>query len=291
MTASRRLCWVVDHIQAPAPPATANPGPRERPPEAPAPASVTPDAWPIVTSHVLDHRQFMSPVSRRLAIVGLMLVAALCVRLGFWQVHRLGERRALNRAAAAAREKPPVDLRGATEWQAESLVNRWVEALGSYDREHEIVLRGQAFQGTPGVHVVTPLRLAGREEAVLVVRGFVPANDAVRAETADLSEPGEVLVRGLGMAMASGRGEPIAHAGSTTWARLDLGALRARIPYPVLPVALQQLPDSALPRSPRRLPVVAPSEGSHLGYAVQWFLFAAMAAAFAILVVGRTRER
>ncbi len=233
----------------------------------------------------------MSSVSRRVAIVGLMLIAALCVRLGIWQVHRLGERKALNRTATAAREKPPVDLRGATEWQAESLVNRWVEARGTYDRSQEIVLRGQAFQGTPGVHVVTPLRLAGRQDAVLVLRGFVPSNDAVRAETGDLSEPGEVVVRGLGLAVASGGGQPIEHAGGTTWARLDLDALRARMPYPVLPVAVQQVPDSALPRSPRRLPVAAPSEGSHLGYAVQWFLFAAMSAAFAVLVVGRTRER
>jgi cytochrome oxidase assembly protein ShyY1 len=31
-----------------------------------------------------------------------------------------------------------------------------------------------------------------------------------------------------------------------------------------------------------------PSEGPHLNYAIQWFLFAAMAAAFAVLVVGRT---
>jgi hypothetical protein len=32
-----------------------------------------------------------------------------------------------------------------------------VEARGVYDREHEIVIRGQALQRTPGVHLLTPL--------------------------------------------------------------------------------------------------------------------------------------
>ncbi len=233
----------------------------------------------------------MSSASRRAAIVFLMLVAAVCVRLGFWQVHRLSDRRALNQAAAAARARPGIDLGTSATWPADSLVHRWVEAVGTYDRSHEIVVRGQAFQGTPGVHVVTPLRLAGRDDAVLVLRGFVPAADAVRAETASLEEPGEVRIKGLATAVASGGGQPIEHAGRTTWARLDLDALRARIPYPLLPVAVQQPPDSALPRSPRRLPVAEPSEGPHLAYAIQWFLFAAMAVAFAVLVVGRTKER
>jgi surfeit locus 1 family protein len=132
---------------------------------------------------------------------------------------------------------------------------------------------------------VTPLRLAEGDSAVLVLRGFVPAADAVRAEVDSLREPGTVRVRGLATPIPSGGGHPVDHAGRTSWARLDLAALRERLPYPVLPVLVRQTPDSALPRSPRRLAPPELSEGPHLSYAVQWFAFAAMTVAFGVLVV------
>jgi surfeit locus 1 family protein len=238
----------------------------------------------------------MSPTTRRITIVGLLLLAALCVRLGFWQVERLSDRRAANQAALAARAKPALELGGGGRWTVDggrwtrALGDRWVKARGVYDREHEIVIRGQAFRGAPGVHIVTPLRLSGSRAAVLVLRGFVPASDAVRAETDSLVEPGTVRVRGLAIPIPSGAGHPIEHAGRTTWARLDLEALRARLPYPLLPVVVRQTPDSSLPRLPRRLPAPELSDGPHLNYAIQWFLFAGMAVAFAVLVVGRTRS-
>lgn len=231
----------------------------------------------------------MSPTTRRIAIVGLMLIAAVCVRLGFWQVERLAQRRAVNEAALAARTKPALDLEASGEWTAERLSDRWVGARGVYDRDHEIVLRGQAFQGAPGVYVVTPLRLVEGEAAVLVLRGFVPAPDAVRADLDSLEEPGVLRVRGLATPIPSGSGQPIEAAGRTTWARLDLNALRARLPYPLLPVVVRQTPDSSLPRPPWRLAPPELNDGPHLNYAIQWFLFAGMAAAFAVLVVGRTR--
>jgi len=149
------------------------------------------------------------------------------------------------------------------------------------------VLRGEAFQGAPGVYVVTPLRLAGSEAAVLVLRGFVPAPDAVRADLDSLVEPGSVRVRGLATPIGSGAGRPLEHAGRTTWARLDSDALRERVPYPLLPVLLRQTPDPSLPRSPRRLPAPELDDGPHLIYAIQWFAFAGMTVVFAVLVVGR----
>jgi surfeit locus 1 family protein len=80
----------------------------------------------------------------------------------------------------------------------------------------------------------------------------------------------------------------VEHAGRTTWRRLELEALRRRLPYAVLPVYILQTPDSSLPRFPRRLEPPPVDEGPHLSYAIQWFLFAALAVGFTFLVVGRT---
>jgi surfeit locus 1 family protein len=227
----------------------------------------------------------MSSFARRRTLLALVLVAFVFARLGFWQLGRLQERRAANRAAAEARAEPPRELGLGADWTAEELNQRQVEASGEFDHAHQIVIRGQAFQGTPGVLVVTPLRLAGTDSAVLVLRGFVPSADAVRADIDALGEPGQVRVRGLATPIANGGGQPFEHDGRTTWARLDLAALRARLPYPVLPVLLRQTPDSGLPQQPRRLPAPELSEGPHLSYAIQWFAFAVMTVAFGVLVV------
>jgi surfeit locus 1 family protein len=227
----------------------------------------------------------MSPIARRSLIAFLLLAGAVCVRLGFWQVDRLRERRAANRAAEAALSAPVVRLPGAV--QDGDLAGRRVEAAGRYDPANELVLRGQALDGSPGVHLVTPLRFPGTDTALLVNRGFVPAPDAVSVETGGLKEEGEVRVRGIALPIPVGGGRPIERRGQMSWARLDREALAEQLPYPVYSVYLRQAPDSALPRMPRRLPALALDDGPHLSYAVQWFLFAGMAVVFAIIVVAR----
>ena len=229
----------------------------------------------------------MSPIARRLTMATLLLISAGFVRLGIWQLSRLHQRRAANIVAIAARGAPPVPIvAGSTG--TDTLAEHYVVAHGRYDHERDILVRSAVLDGAPGVEVVTPLLLADGGPAVLVNRGFLPAPDAVSAVTEGTEEPGPQTVRGLALPLGAAAGEPVAHAGRTTWRRLDLEALRQRLPYPILPVYILQSPDSSLPKFPRRLEAPAVDEGPHLSYAIQWFLFAGLALAFAILVVGRT---
>ena len=228
----------------------------------------------------------MSPTARRLLIVVMLLVAAGFARLGVWQLDRLHQRRAANAATMAGRRAPAVTLTAATQ-HPESLGQRRVVARGHYDQGRDVVLRGNVLEGTPGVLIVTPLLLGDRGPAVLVERGFVPSPDAVTVDLEGLQEPGELVVRGVALPVPPAGGAPIEHGGRTTWRRLDLTALRERLPYDVLPVYIQQSPDSALPSFPRRLSPAPIDEGPHLSYAIQWFLFAGMVLGFAVLVVGR----
>jgi surfeit locus 1 family protein len=218
--------------------------------------------------------------SRLLLVIPLLIAAAVCVRLGFWQVHRLQARRAANAHALAARAEPEIDL--AQRPPGTPFANRRVRATGTFDRAHEMVLRGQVLS-VPGVELLTPLRLAGRgDTAVLVDRGFVPSPDAATLPDAPFDEPGEREVRGLAAPLESApdSGQPLSHQGRTTWRRPDLGAARARLPYPVLDIVLLQTPDSAAPSFPRRREARALDDGPHLSYAIQWFAFATMAVIF-----------
>ena len=223
-------------------------------------------------------------------MAAMLLTSAGFARLGVWQLSRLHQRRAANATTLAARAAPPAQL-GAGSSRTDTLGEHCVVAEGHYDHGHEILIRGEVFEGAPGVEVVTPLLLAGGGPAVLVNRGFLPAPDAVSAVTEGTQEPGPRTVRGLALPLGSAPGEPVEHAGRTTWRRLDAGELRRRLPYAILPIYILQTPDSSLPRFPRRLEAPVVDDGPHLGYAIQWFLFAGLAAAFAVLVVGRTGGR
>jgi surfeit locus 1 family protein len=222
-------------------------------------------------------------------MTALLLASAGFVRLGIWQLSRLHQRRAANVVTLAARSAPPVPITAGSAG-TDTLGEHYVVAEGRYDHAHEIVLRGEVLEGAPGVEVVTPLLLAEGGPAVLVNRGFLPAPDAVSAVTDGTQEPGRQTVRGLALPLGSAPGEPMEHAGRMTWRRLDIGALRQRLPYPLLPIYVLQTPDSSLSMFPRRLEPPPVDEGPHLSYAIQWFLFAGLAAAFAMLVVGRTGD-
>ncbi|MEP6688029.1 MAG: SURF1 family protein [Gemmatimonadales bacterium] len=228
----------------------------------------------------------MSPTVRRLVMALLLLTTVGFVRLGVWQVGRLHQRRATNVGVVRARAAAPATLPPIPA-DPEALAEHWVVASGRYDHTHEIVIRGDVLQGVPGVRLVTPLVLEPGGPAVLVDRGFLPAPDAVTVDLHGSEEPGELTVRGIALPIPAGPGEPVDHGGRTTWRRLALAEVRERLSYPVLPIYLRQSPDSALPKFPRREELPPLDDGPHLSYAIQWFLFAGMALAFAVLVVWR----
>ena len=216
--------------------------------------------------------------------IGFLIFAAVCARLGVWQAHRLRERRAAN-ADCAGGEVSPGTLPGKVEPGCRS---RWAVGFRPGDATTTPTTSssaGREYGGVPGVEIVSPLLLDDGAGAVLVNRGFVPTPDAVTVYPDSLREPGEHSVEGIALPIRSGGGAPPARRDQATWARLDLVALRERIPYPIDAFYIQQLPDTALPRFPRRLDPPVLDDGPHLSYAIQWFAFAIIALVFAGIVV------
>jgi surfeit locus 1 family protein len=220
-----------------------------------------------------------------------VLLAAIFVRLGIWQLSRLGERRTHNRAALAARELPPVTLNDSGAPSYSALANRRISATGQYDLGSEVVLRGQTEGGVAGVRIVTPLRLAGRDTAVLVQRGFVPSPDAMTVDLGHLKEEGTVTVSGLATILPDSGvvGDARELNGQTSWRRVELAELRRRFSYPLAPLLLVQSPDSGLTTGPRRDEPPDLDDGPHLSYAVQWFAFATTALVVGVIIGFRKR--
>ncbi len=213
--------------------------------------------------------------------------AATCVRLGFWQLDRLHQRRARNAEVRARRELPPREVTRALT--GDTARDRRLRARGVYDFGRERLWRGRAYDGVPGVAFLTPLRLADGA-AVLVDRGWAPSPDAYHVDQSAYREPDTADVLGLGMLAPRARGD------------VDPAKLRDSLPYPVLSFVLQALPTdrpSVRPPAtaresfrdrPIRWPAPAIDDGPHLSYAVQWFSFAVIIVAGSIALIRKTRR-
>ena len=211
-------------------------------------------------------------------------LAALFVRLGFWQLERLRERQAYNARLATQMKQAAVsfELLG----DAGSARRAFVE--GSPDYDHEFVQTGRSRNGSPGVYIITPVRRPGSSSAVLVNRGWVYAPDAA---TADLARWRENRTRFSGYTMVPSR-EPQSADGARkrhSTRVLSVAAIAGLVPYPTEPLILVSR-DSAGPGAPTRLPEIVLTNGPHLSYAIQWFCFAAIALVGAGIVVRRGRR-
>jgi surfeit locus 1 family protein len=216
---------------------------------------------------------------RRLWLTLLVVCGvALCARLGLWQWDRHQQRAAENARIAAGLSRPPVALDAEADPQA--LDYRPVEVRGVFDPSHEVLLRNRSLNGATGYHLITPLRLAdGR--AVLVDRGWVPlAADDPEQRAAFVPPGGVVTVTGVArraQVYQGGAEDPPLGPGRPrldAWFRVDVARIQEQVPYPLLPVFVQQQPAPGAPRSlPQPVAVEDLGPGSHLGYTFQWFSF------------------
>ena len=240
--------------------------------------------------------------SSRAAVWTFLALALVCagvfISLGVWQLSRLAETRAANRLVETRMEQAAVDLDlNADEARvaADSLAWRRVLARGTWDFGREIVIRGRAMHGTPGVHVVTPLVL-GSGDALLVLRGWLPAADGLSADLAGArtyADGEEVDVVGLAVSgdnasRIPGRTHVFSGVEHRVLGSLDLASAEAALPYPVLPVYVLLSESQAVEGGPAIVGEPSPSDGPHLWYAIQWFAFALITIG-GFLAFGRTQ--
>lgn len=231
---------------------------------------------------------------RRWGLFLLIGVAAVlgCIRLGFWQLDRLAKRRDFNRDTAARLTRAPIPVESLPTDTA-SLRFQAVYLNGTLDYDNELVLTARARQGAPGVNVLTPLRRAGNDTAVLVNRGWVYSADGSEADLSQWRDSASVRVRGWTETFAPPSRRPI---GLTSNPRaihlLDLDQVRKRFPFPIAPYIViwtDPVPSARETELPRRLGNPVLGEGSHMSYAIQWFSFATIGVGGMIAFIRRSR--
>lgn len=234
---------------------------------------------------------FRSMFSRHWLLTTMLVVAgaAVCARLGIWQLDRLAQRRAFNAHIMSVEAMPPLELNAEIPTDLTGMEYRSVVVHGTYDFANQVALRNQFHDNAYGYHLLTPL-LLDNGSAVMIDRGWIPSdgNDAPSGWSRyDLA--GQVEVQGeirLGETkpQIGGIPDPTLTPDQTRldyWYIANLERISQQVPYPLLPVYIQPNVDPAdsTPPIPYQ-PVIELTEGPHFGYALQWFTFAT------ILLVG-----
>ena len=247
------------------------------------------------------------PASRTkavLALVLLMLLGAICIGAGQWQLRRAHERETLLAAIEAGRQAPAQVLdaphRSGPEWHPASARGHWLNPF-------TVLLDNRNLKGQPGLWVATPLELAGSPgTAVLVLRGWVP-RPLPPASLPDLSAAeglatisGTLLHRvprlfDLGSLTGNTAAElppdfPSAEAAPPRVQNLPLDTLADATGLDLLPVILQQAPadDAGLIQD---WPGPSTNAAQNYNYALQWFSFAAIALIAAAITAWRMLRR
>jgi cytochrome oxidase assembly protein ShyY1 len=226
-----------------------------------------------------------------LLVLGAMVAM---VNLGFWQLRRLDEREAFNAVVEARYDAAPRAIDDVLTPGADPADLEWtpVTVTGTYRPDETIRIVNRSQNGFAGDNIVVPLALAdGR--LLLVNRGFLPLG-------LDLppAPEGEVEVVGRLRPSQERRTGQLTDAATGDLAeaqRVDIERLTPQLGGEVLPMYVDRY--DSTPAEPVDLePVVKPdlSEGPHLGYAVQWFIFTVAVGVGWVLAVRksmRTRRR
>jgi cytochrome oxidase assembly protein ShyY1 len=223
----------------------------------------------------------------------LLVVVAIVamINLGFWQLRRLDQRREFN-ATVEARydaEPVPIDELLTPDVVPDEVEWRPVTARGTYLGDETVHVVNRSQNGRAGDNIVVPLELAdGR--LLLVNRGFVPLGVVAPAAP----EGGVELVgrlrpsqeRRLGQLSDPGEGR------LTEVQRVDIPRLAQQLDGELVDMYVDLIRSDPAD-SPVVEPVTPPdlSEGSHLSYAVQWFIFSICVAVGWVLAVRHSAKK
>jgi len=221
---------------------------------------------------------------------------ALAVALGQWQSGRAVERRAALARLESAARAPAIELRREEAFDAAALARKRIAVRGEFVPRYTVLLDHRLHRGRPGYHVVQPLRLAGSDHHVIVLRGWLaaPPNRLLRPALA--TPPGEVRIEGIALRQLPQFLEPASAQPCTpgpelcVWQNLQVEKFAAWSGIAVAPLILEQANalEDGLNRSWERV------EAGHLKnemYALQWYSLAALSVVLFLVLSFRRAPR
>jgi len=227
--------------------------------------------------------------------VTVVATIVLMINLGLWQFDRYHERLDFNEIVSARIEAQPQDLNELLlEIETGTMPANEAEWLnvftsGEYLDEQTVNAVNRSQGGFSGVDPLTPMRIAGGKQLVLVNRGFI-AQSAQNQESAPAPVGAVEIfgrVRVSEVRKTGGLSDP-ADGVLKEVINIDLNRLGQQIQdlnTEIFIEVLKSNPADSMLLVPIADPIL--SSGSHLSYTAQWFIFSVFVAAGWVVVVRR----
>lgn len=205
--------------------------------------------------------------------------AALTASMGVWQLSRADQKRTLEAQIIQRSSLPPLDAPALLSAQYhDGQLQRRVVLRGHWMPAASVFLDNRPMAGRSGFILVTPLKLSGLPQAVLVQRGWVPRDFQDRNRVPEVpTTPDEIEIEGR-LALPPSR---LFDFGAVESGRIrqnltiDTVVRETGVPMPVVSVLQTGASSEGLLRE---WPRFEADVHKHLGYAAQWFAMSALCA-------------
>lgn len=211
-----------------------------------------------------------------LGIITTVIAVSVFTYLMLWQIGRAEERKALRHEVMQRSALPIAALNEPGNVNISHDRYRRFHIEGRFINQHQVLLDNVVHEGKPGYEVISPF-ITTQGESLLVNRGWVAAGRdrrvfpdiAVSEEpqtlTVMLDKPRSAPVVGLDIVESDNR-----------WNYLDLAFYRQHSGLGI-PEYLLLLAEGSPSAYQSRWPEIEDKSGMHIGYAIQWGVFALIA--------------
>jgi len=220
------------------------------------------------------------------SIAGLLILAALFVRLGWWQFDRAHRQHKVSAVELSQRTVPAplAELLQDGAPATDSAVGRAVVISGTFDGARQLLVPERELAGRTGYYVITPMKLADGS-AVVVNRGWTADATIPAAPSGPVSVTGWLSLPETADGASTAARFEAAKDPAHRIASIDIATLVNTWPYQLDRSYVTELGQDPADTASGLTAVPAPPPPSgktdwnilNLGYFAQWWLFAGLA--------------
>jgi surfeit locus 1 family protein len=227
---------------------------------------------------------------RWIPLIATIVVCAIGISLGNWQTRRAGEKQALQQEMVARASFDPLNANALTPRTVPEEFRR-ITADGEFLPEWAVYLDNRPLHGKSGFYLLMPLKLAGSDQSVLVLRGWFPRDVRDPNKLPVLPVPSSTVHLEGKVRHSAGKlmqlGEPVELRPGAIVQNAEVADFVRASKLPLHTFIIEQTSDTG-DGLVRDWPLPSTGIDTHRGYAFQWYALSVAALIF-FLVTGFQR--
>jgi len=212
-----------------------------------------------------------------LGLLVLIICVPLFINLGLWQYNKAALKQEIQTKYDASLDSEalslPDELKDLDFWRYKK-----IKVKGRYDTKYQILLDNQVEDDRAGFHVLTPLKLEGRNDYVLINRGWIAGGTAHNDLPQIITPADPVEIVGLvwvpSKKIFTLESDIEKNTWNQVWQNMDMERYQKSVAIHVLPIVIKLDAKSDAGGFVRNWQLPASRIATNMGYAYQWFGFA-----------------